>query len=153
MLASSSRSVITINGSRLRAEVGGLKVIYTNIRSQVIVKHFLTAPFLATRSVRQQCGIPHPFSLSVSKPQLIKSNSILIEGINIPCTEQRLSMYGDDTTVLVQDGPTANTVIDIFKTYEKPLVSKSRTCIMAGITRHYYNMAIQTTYRRLYISK
>jgi hypothetical protein len=114
------------------------KDLYTNIRNQVIVNHLFTDPSPVSHSVRQDCGLsPALFALCIETLANRIRTNILIKGKDLPRAELKVSLYADDTTVLVRDGPFAQHVIDTFKTYESASglslnLNKSSACIMAG---------------------
>lgn len=115
--------------------------LYTDIYSSVIINACVTEPFPVTRSVRQGCGLsPGLFGLCIETLANRVRQNLIIRGIPTPdpnCSDVRVSLYADDTTILVQDGRSAVEVIKVFRQYSEATgaqlnLEKSRACIMAG---------------------
>ena len=97
-----------------------IKVIYTDIHSQVLVNGFFTESFPVRRSVRQGCSISsllyvlyvEPFAAKIRKENLIK-------GLKLPGSkeEAKISQYADDTTIIITTLNSGQRVFKITKDF------------------------------------
>lgn len=83
-----------------------IKVLYTDIKSSVIVNNVISEPFSLSRSVRQGCPLSpllyvlclEPFAKKVQDDQNIKG--IVVPGGQFEC---KMSLYADDNTTILTD--------------------------------------------------
>ena len=101
--------------------ISWIKLLYNGSTSKVLNNGWVTKPINLTRGLRQGCPLsPYLFVLAAE----ILANKIRknenIKGINIGGREHKLSMYADDTEVIISfDENSLNEVVIIFKNFEK----------------------------------
>jgi hypothetical protein len=97
-------------------------VLYTDVRSRVIVNGFLSDFIFIRRSVRQGCALSallyalqiEPFAHRVRLDPDIR-------GLRLPGSreEVRISLYADDTTTITMDEPSVLKIIYLFKLFSE----------------------------------
>ena len=96
-----------------------VRLFYTDIESSILVNDYTTKPFKPSRGVRQGCPLsPLLYILTMEVLAVtIRSNSDII-GLSIPNTVSLpvLSLYADDTSVVVS---TDRAITAVFETYDK----------------------------------
>ena len=83
-----------------------IKMMYTDVRSQVLVNGFISESFAVTKGVRQGCSIsPLLFVLVVEALAVSLRENSKVSGIPIPgCKDVvKISQYADDMNVFVPD--------------------------------------------------
>ena len=100
--------------------INWIKLLYTDIKSRVLVNGFLSEEFSVLRSVRQGCGLSPLLYVLCIEPLANKIRlSSNIQGLRLPGTSQeaRVSLYADDTTILAVDTYSIVSAVKIFENF------------------------------------
>ena len=105
-----------------------VSVVYTDITSSVLNNGWLSKPFHIQRGVRQGCPLsPLLYCLVVETLGQIIRNDDLTEGIRIPGspnTQNKVSQYADDTTLILANDFSVNRAFNLINVYERGSGSK-----------------------------
>jgi hypothetical protein len=98
------------------------KILYDQdrMKSSVQVNGFISRDFPVRRGIRQGCPLSALIYVLVSEPLLsciCKSPSI--RGVILAGTEQKVSAYADDTTLILRDFRSIKHVFEIYESYSK----------------------------------
>lgn len=100
--------------------ISWVKLLYSNIRSAVLVNGYISSPFWPSRGVRQGCPLSpllYVISIEVLAANLRSHPSIV--GLTLPGSPDPLpvlSLYADDTSVI---STSDDATLAVFSTYEK----------------------------------
>ena len=105
-----------------------IKLLYTNVLSQLNINVFLTDPFSVGRGVRQGCPLSSMLYILSAEPlaRAIRNSSSII-GFPLPGSGRKtakLSQYTDDTTVTLVTDSTVTHLLNLFQKYESPSGAK-----------------------------
>ena len=95
-------------------------LLYTQIRSTVLVNGFFTGSFEVTRSVRQGCSLSSLLYVLCIEPFASKVRlDVHIRGFSIPGSKEecRISQYADDCTFTVMDKGSVLKILNISELY------------------------------------
>ena len=100
--------------------ISWVKLLYSNIRSAVLVNFYISNPFWPLRGVRQGCPLsPLLYVISIEVLAGNLHSHLSIVGLTLPGSPDPLpvlSLYADDTSVIsISDDAT----LAVFSTYEK----------------------------------
>lgn len=105
-----------------------VKVLYTGIRSAVLINGYVSESFWPSRDVRQGCPLkPLLFVISIEVLAANLRAHRLIEGVKLPRIPdplQVLSLYADDTSVISTSDSATRAVFETYEKFEKGTGSK-----------------------------
>ena len=99
-----------------------IKLFYTGIRSSIIVNGYTTKPFCPSRGVRQGCPLsPLLYILTMEVLAVCVCKNPAIVGFSIPGVPDLpvLSLYADDTSVVVSTGAAITAVFETYDLFER----------------------------------
>lgn len=100
--------------------IAKVRLLYTDIYSQIVVNGFLTTTFKITRSLRQGCGLSLLlFNIAIEPFIRGVTQSLLFRGVPIPgrAAEERLACFADDVTILAKNEFSVGVALTIFENY------------------------------------
>lgn len=108
--------------------VSWVDLLYSQIRSSVLVNGYVSTPFRPTRGVRQGCPLSpllYVISIEVLAANLRAHPDIV--GLSLPCSSDPLpavSLYADDTSVIVSSDAAIQAVFSTYAIFERGTGSK-----------------------------
>ncbi len=98
-----------------------VKIAYTDIKSSVICNGHISEPFSLSRGVRQGCPLsPLLYILALEPLGCALRADPNITGVKLPGgTEARVSMYADDTTLILSDDRSVTESFRVIERYER----------------------------------
>jgi exonuclease III len=117
-----------------------IKLMYTDIHSQVLVNGFLTRKIKITRSMRQGCNLsPLLYAMCIETLANRVRSLTLYKGIQIPGSidQIKIILHADDTSLFAADIFSVNMALQIFDKYSQlsgAVVNKSKckACVLSG---------------------
>ena len=97
-----------------------VKLLYTDVKSQVLANGFITKPFSIQRGVRQGCGLsPLLFVLVVEVLGNMIRNNPKIKGLKLPgsAEELKISQYADDINLFLSEPRSVYETLKTFSTF------------------------------------
>lgn len=102
--------------------IAWVRLLYTDVKSRLLINGFLTEFFSVSRSMRQGCGLSPLLYVFCIEPLAIKiRDSPNFKGMPIPgcLTEARVSLYADDTSAFAANVTSVMAAITIFNQFGK----------------------------------
>jgi len=98
-----------------------VKILYTDINSSVLCNGDVSRSFSLSRGVRQGCPLsPLLYILSLEPLACAIREEKIIHGVKLPGgTEARISMYADDTTLILSDENSITRSFSLIDRYER----------------------------------
>ena len=96
-----------------------IKLFYTDIRSSIIVNGYTTKPFCPSQGVRQGCPLLYILTMEVLAVSVRRNPAII--GLSIPGVPDLpvLSLYADDTSVVVSTDAAITAVFETYHLFER----------------------------------
>ena len=108
--------------------IAWVKLLYTDIRSAVLINGYVSESFWPSRGVRQGCPLsPLLYVISIEVLAANLRANRLIEGIKLPRIPDPLpvlSLYADDTSVISSSDDATKAVFETYEKFEKGTGSK-----------------------------
>ena len=100
--------------------ISWIKILYTDIRSSVIVNNFISSPFNINRGVRQGCALSALLYILVLEPFVNQVRlDANIKGLGVPGSEEeaKISCYADDSTSILTNTHSVSLVLNKCKLF------------------------------------